>query len=484
MLSVEVYRGEGVWMMQRRIILNKEHLKKTNLIFHKILDISADGFLIIDETGSIIEINKAYLEFLALKREDVVGKYVLDIIKNSKLPEILLTGETEVNVLHKLADGQSPNKEKVVAVTRAAVKEDNRVIAAVGQIKFSTATRDLAQKLQQIDLELQYYKSELKRIVGNQHSFDSMIGQSSSFVKEKVVAQKAAQNEFNVLVTGDTGTGKEVFAHAIHKASARINKPFIRINCAAIPSELLEAELFGYEDGAFTGAKKGGKKGKFELANGGTIFLDEIGDMPLVMQAKMLRVLQEREVEKVGSYSPLPIDVRVIAATNQNLEERVIAKLFRADLYYRLNVIQIRVPSLKERAEDISLLSSYFLSDLNERYGTCISISDQAVRTLMAYHWPGNVRELRNVVERAYSMVDGDIILNTHMPACIISRAKAEDIGLKGRNLETLMGEIEHDILMEVLRKNNFNCSATAKELGIHRGTLYKKFEKLGIDKN
>lgn len=464
--------------------LSKAYFKKNNLIFHKILDISADGFLIIDESGGIIEINKAYLEFLALEREDVVGKYVLDIIKNSKLPEILLTGETEVDVLHKLADGQSPNKEKVVAVTRAAVKDGNEVIAAVGQVKFSSATRDLAQKLQQIDLELQYYKSELKRIVGNQYSFDSMIGQSSSFVRAKAIAQKAAQNEFNVLVTGDTGTGKEVFAHAIHKASARSNKPFIRINCAAIPSELLEAELFGYEDGSFTGAKKGGKKGKFELANGGTIFLDEIGDMPLVMQAKMLRVLQEREVEKVGGYNPLPVDVRVIAATNQNLEERVNARLFRADLYYRLNVIQIRVPPLRERIEDIPLLSSCFLNDLNERYGTCVGISDQAVRTLVAYHWPGNVRELRNVVERAYSMVDGDIILNTHLHANIISRAKAEDIGLKGRNLETLMGEIERDILMEVLRKNNFNCSATAKELGIHRGTLYKKFDKLGIDKN
>lgn len=462
---------------------NKEYLQRANLIFHKLLDISSDGFLIIDESGSIIEINTAYLDFLALKREDVVGKHVLEIIKNSKLPEILVTGETDVNVLHKFTEGQSPNKERVCAVTRAPVKNNNKVIAAVGQIKFLAATRDLAIKLQQIDSELQYYKSELNRIVGNRYSFDSMIGQSSSFTKAKAVAQKAAHNEFNVLITGDTGTGKEVFAHAIHKASARSSKPFIRINCAAIPSELLEAELFGYEEGAFTGAKKGGRKGKFELANGGTIFLDEIGDMPLMMQAKMLRVLQEREVEKVGGYNPLPIDVRVIAATNQNLEERVSAKLFRADLYYRLNVIQVKIPPLKERTEDIPLLSNYFLNDLNERYRTSIRISDMAMCAFTAYHWPGNVRELRNVVERAYSMVDGDVIINAHLPANIISRAKADDIGLKGRRLEMLMDEIERDILLEILRKNEFNCSAAAKELGIHRGTLYKKLDKLGIDK-
>lgn len=469
--------------MSRRVAQTHNELKRTHLIFQKMLDISSDGFLIIDEKGLIIEINKAYLEFLALRREDVLGKYVIDIIKNSKLPEILLTGETEVNVLHKLAEGQAPNKEKVVAVTRAAVKNGQEVIAAVGQIKFSNVTQALAQKLHRMDVELQYYKSELKRIVGAQYSFENMVGHADSFHKVKALATKASHNDFNVLIIGETGTGKEVFAHAIHNGSSRSSKPFIRVNCAAIPSELLEAELFGYEEGSFTGAKKGGKKGKFELADGGTIFLDEIGDMPLVMQAKLLRVLQERQVEKIGAYHPMAVDVRVIAATNQNLEERVAAKAFRADLFYRLNVIQIRVPPLRERPEDISLFANYFLDELNDSYGTRISISASAEKVLSTYLWPGNVRELKNTIERAYSIVEGDVILNAHLPANIIGKVTIGDLHRKGRNLDGLMADIEREILTEALRENKNNFQATARELGIHRSTLYKKFEKLNIDK-
>jgi PAS domain S-box-containing protein len=459
-----------------------ENLKKVQLIFHKILEITADGFLIVDDNGKIIEINKAYCNFLAVNRKDLIGKYVLDIIKNSKLPEILVKGQTEVDVVHKLAEGQSPAKEKFVAVTRAPVKEDDKVIAAVGQVKFSRETFELAEKLQHMDSELQYYKDELKRIVGSKYSFDSMIGRSPIFRQTVELAQRAAASDFNVLITGETGTGKEVFANAVHYASPRRLKPFIRINCAAIPSELLESELFGYEEGSFTGAKKGGKKGKFELANGGTIFLDEIGDMPLSMQVKLLRVLQEKEVERVGSDRPIPIDVRVIAATNQNLEERVKTKAFRSDLYYRLNVIQIRIPALRERVDDIGLFIDYFLQDLNERYGTEYSISQDTKQLLQGCEWPGNVRELKNIVERAYSMVDNGIILNQHLPANIISTSHISKLDNHSQNLELLMEQIEKEIILSVIKKNDYNFRSTARELGIHRSTLYKKFNKLGID--
>jgi len=460
-----------------------ERLEKDRLIFHKILDISTDGFLIVDDKGIIIEINKAYCNFLAMQREDIVGKYVLDVIKNSKLAEILVSGKTEVDVVHKLVDGQSPSKEKFVAVTRAAVKDKDRVVAAVGQVKFSRETRELAEKLQHIDGELQYYKNELKRIVGAKYSLHTMIGNSQPFQEVKSLAQKAAQNEFSVLITGETGTGKEVFANAVHYASSRKNKPFIRINCAAIPAELMEAELFGYEEGSFTGAKKGGKIGKFELANGGTVFLDEIGDMSLGMQAKLLRVLQEREFERVGGYRSVPIDVRVIAATNQNLEDRMQNRLFRPDLFYRLNVIQLRLPSLKERTEDIPLLIDYFLQEMNEQYNTKIKIAPDSVDLLSKYHWPGNIRELKNIIERAYTMVDDAIITNSHLPAHIISRVKVNQAHVHGNRLFTVMDEIEKAILIDVLKRNNNNCRQTAKDLGIHRGTLYKKFEKYNIAK-
>lgn len=461
--------------------LNINNLKKYKLVFQKILDISKDGFLIVDERSHIIEMNKAYCEFLGLKRKDVIGKHVLEVIKNSKLPEIMNTGKVETDAVHKLVRGQCPSQEKYAIVTRAPVSEKDKIIAAFGQVKFSLKTMELANNLQHLDMELQYYKNELKRIAENRYAFENIIGNSPEFEKVKSIGQKAASNNFSVLLTGETGTGKEVFANAIHFASSRRNKPPIRINCAAIPSELLESELFGYTEGSFTGAKKGGKKGKFELADGGTIFLDEIGEMPLSMQVKLLRVLQENEIEKIGSYKPIPIDVRVIAATNKNLQEKIKNKTFREDLYYRLNVIEIRIPPLKERVGDIELFIDYFLNDLNKKYGSNIEISAEAIKTLTNYKWPGNVRELKNVIERVYALADESVINNAHLPANILTQSKINIPTSSNKTLNKLMEDIEREIILEMLSKNNHNCRKTAKDLGIHRSTLYKKLEKLNI---
>lgn len=461
--------------------LNIDNLKKYKLVFQKILDISKDGFLIVDEASNIIEMNKAYCEFLGLKREDIIGKHVLEIIKNSKLPEIMNTGEVESDIVHKLVRGQCPSKEKYAIVTRAPVKDGDEIIASFGQVKFSLKTMELANKLQHLDMELQYYKNELKRIAENRYAFENIIGTSLEFEKVKNIGQKASSNVFSVLLTGETGTGKEVFANAIHFASDRRNKPFIRINCAAIPSELLESELFGYTEGSFTGAKKGGKKGKFQLADGGTIFLDEIGEMPLSMQAKLLRVLQEKELEKIGSYKPIPIDVRVIAATNKNLQDKIKDRTFREDLYYRLNVIEIKIPPLRERLGDIELFIDYFLNDLNEKYSSNIEISAEARKALASYKWPGNVRELKNVIERVFALADESIISNAHLPANILTQSKIHVPNSSNKTLNNLMEDIEREIITEMLSKNNHNCQKTAKELGIHRSTLYKKMEKLNI---
>jgi len=456
-----------------------KELRRKTLIYQQILDMSTDGFLVVDTDNRIIEMNKAYCNFLGIKRDDVIGKHVLEVVKNSKLGEIIKSGETEVNVLHKLVEGQAPNREKVVIVTRAPVKDGSQVIAAVGQVKFSKLTMELASKLQAMDSELEYYKKELKRIAGTRYSFENMIGKSPIFLEAKKIAQKAARNDFSVLILGDTGTGKEVFANAIHYASNRKEGPFIRVNCAAIPSELLESELFGYEEGSFTGAKRGGKKGKFELADGGTIFLDEIGDMPINMQAKILRVLQENELERVGGYDPIPINVRVIAATNQDLEKKMNNNTFRSDLYYRLNVIQIKIPPLRERTEDITDFVNYFLEELNEKYGTNISLEPEVLQVLKRYSWPGNIRELRNVIERAYSLVEGNVIRTSLLPVNVFSQSK-DMITTKG-NLDNIIGEYERETLLRILEKNKYNCKLTAKELGIHRSTLYKKLNKLNI---
>lgn len=457
---------------------------KTNeLIYKKILETSADGFIIIDEEGIIIEINRAYCEFLSIKeKESVCGKHILEVIKNSKLVDILQAAETDINTVHKLVEGQAPGKELLVAVTRAAVKDGDRVVAAVGQVKFSRETRLLAKKLQQMDDELKYYKHELRRIIGTQYTMELMIGESEKFLEAKRTAVRASRNDFSVLITGETGTGKEVFAAAIHNASNRRQKPFIRINCAAIPAELLESELFGYEEGAFTGAKKGGKPGKFEMANGGTFFLDEIGEMPVNMQVKLLRVLQEKEIERVGGRNPVPLDVRIVAATNQNLEEQIRQKKFRSDLYYRLNVMQIKIPPLRERKEDIPIFAEKIMMELYEQYGEYKELTPSVIKLLKEYTWPGNVRELKNTIQRLYAMSDGEKILETHLPVNIISKSEAAENRQGVKFLEDRMEAVEREIIMAVLKKNDYNCRITAAELGIHRSTLYKKFDKLQID--
>jgi len=460
-----------------------KELKRKSLLYEKILDISADGFLIVNSKGYIVDINRAYCAFLGCRKKDIVGKYVMDVIKNSRLPEIMITGEQEVNVLHRLAEGQTPGNEKYVAVSRAAVKDGNEVIGAVGQIYFRKETMELAEKLRNMDSELNYYKSELEKVAGNRYTFNNIVGQNKLFIEVKKIAEKAAKNDFAVLIFGDTGTGKEVFANAIHYASARKDKPLIRVNCGAIPSELLESELFGYEEGAFTGARKGGKKGKFELAHRGTIFLDEIGDMPLNMQAKLLRVLQEKEFEKVGGNKTISVDVRVIAATNQNLESFGRKKL-RDDLYYRLNVIQLKIPTLKERTDDIRLIADSFLERLNREQGNRIIISPEVYAAFIRYPWPGNVRELRNVIERTYCLVEGNIILPSHLPVHIMTNAKVQVSSRRKKTLDRIIAEIERDIIIDALTRTNNNYRLTAKELGIHRSTFYKKIEKLNIKRN
>ncbi|MDR1702426.1 MAG: sigma 54-interacting transcriptional regulator [Sporomusaceae bacterium] len=456
-----------------------ERLLTNELIYEKILETSADGFIVINAEGLIIEINRAYADFLSIKkRESVIGKHIFEVIKNSKLAEVLETGETDVNTVHQLEEG----KEPLIAVTRAAVKKDGKVVAAFGQVKFSRETRLLAEKLQNMADELKYYKNELKRIIGTQYTMQTMIGESANFLEVKKTALRASKTDFSVLISGETGTGKEVFAAAIHNASNRRQRPFIRINCAAIPAELLESELFGYEEGAFTGAKKGGKPGKFEMANGGTFFLDEIGEMPVSMQVKLLRVLQEKEIEKVGGGKSIPLNVRIIAATNQNLEEQIRQKKFRSDLYYRLNVMQIKLPPLRERSGDIPLFVGQFLRELYEQYGEYKEIAPPALQRLQEYAWPGNIRELKNTIQRLYAMCEGREIFEAHLPLHLFKKNEVKASGGSAKSLEEKVSELEKEIIWSVLNKNNFNCRATAVELGIHRSTLYKKFAKLKIN--
>ena len=299
-----------------------------------LFDYTYDGLVVIDKDGMVQMLNRPYAEFLGVDQESSIGKHVTEVIENTRMHIVAQTGKEEVAQLQKI------NGNYMIA-TRVPIIKDGKIVGVVGKVLFKNLEQlnSLTKRVQSLEKELSRYKGEFRERNKATYTFHSLIGNSPTFLDAKDQAKKAAKSDSNVLILGESGTGKELFAHSIHNDSKRSMGVFIKVNCAAIPAELLESELFGYEEGSFTGAKKGGKIGKFEAADGGTIFLDEIGELPLHMQVKLLRVLQEREVERVGSTRSIPIDVRIIAATNRNLEEMVEKGEFRLDLYYRLKVM-------------------------------------------------------------------------------------------------------------------------------------------------
>lgn len=453
-------------------------------IFDEILTMTDDGFIVVNKDGIVTDINDQYCDFLGKTKNQILGKSIKDSISNSKMIDIVKNAYREEGVIHKFVDGDAKESDNsILLVSRSCVfDESHQVVAGVAQVKFRLQTLDSAEKLMREYSELQFYKEEYNKISMNQYSFEGIVGKSKNFLGTKKAAMKAAKNSFSVLLTGETGTGKEVFARAIHNKSDRKNKPMVSINCGAIPSELLESELFGYESGSFTGAKKCGKDGKFIQANGGTIFLDEIGDMPLNMQVKILRVLQEKEVERIGATTPIPVDIRVIAATRRNLAQMIKDGEFREDLYYRLNVINIEMIPLRERKEDILAFADYFLNKINMEYRTAVTLSNEVKICFQNYSWPGNVRELDNIIKSAYASCDEFIIQLTDLPAKMVSNQKINGVPQpEDKMLKNMVDNYESSIIKEVLEKHDWNCQSAAIELGIHRSLLYKKMDKFGI---
>ncbi len=331
------------------------------------------------------------------------------------------------------------------------------------------------------DIEVVYVFEETKKIKKKNdgqayYTFDKVIGQDENFMKVVEYAKKISDSKSTILIMGESGTGKEVFAQSIHNYSSRVDGPFIALNCGAIPKQLIESELFGYDEGAFTGAKKGGNRGKFELADGGTIMLDEIGEMPLDMQTKLLRVVQEGVITRIGSSSSIPVDVRIIAATNRDLKKEVELGRFRKDLYYRLNVLPLFLPPLRERKGDIPLIIRYLIKNISERLGKKEpSISEEWLKEIISYNWPGNIRELENVVE---------LIINTEsIPAGYFQKGNCYNevlINISEDSLKLDFAEKEH--LIKVLKKFKGNITHSAEALGIRRNTLYSKIKKYNIE--
>ncbi|HWP98094.1 MAG TPA: sigma 54-interacting transcriptional regulator [Syntrophomonadaceae bacterium] len=454
-----------------------EHVKQLKSTLEEVIENPYEGIILVDKNGLVKMINDTYLQIVGRKREEVLGTHISLINENCNLPQVLKTGEP------LLVDFCNVREQGLITM-RVPIIRDGEMIGALGKTLFTdiNVAKVLIEKLNQLERQLEFYKEECARLHRSNYFFEDIIGQSDMINSIKNIAWRVARSVSTVLITGESGTGKELFAHAIHNASERRKKPFIKVNCAAIPDNLLESELFGYVDGAFTGAKKGGKPGKFELANRGTIFLDEIGDMPLLMQAKLLRVLQEREVERIGSLESIVVDVRIIAATNQDLEQLVAEGKFREDLYYRLNIIQIDVPALRERLEDVPVLVDSLIAKLSAKLRKEIKgISPEALVILQEYHWPGNIRELENVLELAINMTEAEYLDYDDFP-CVLKKI-GDKRKLEGKSaLAEIMALVEKQTIHDALKKTNGDKKMAAKLLAIHPSALYRKLNKYGFN--
>lgn len=472
---------EGTFLIFQKLDSYKEFIRQFDdemeaaFLLKTIMETTNDAIVYVNKEGYIEMISKPYADFLQVKREEVIGKHVRDVIENTRMDVVIKTGVSEI------AEVQEINGNKMIA-TRIPVFVKGNVVGAVGRVLFRDINElnALYMKISKIEKELNLYKDEFKKVNSAKYSLDSIISESKSMHKIKELTKRTAKTNSNVLILGESGTGKELFAHAIHSISRRSNAPFIKVNCGAIPYELLESELFGYEEGSFTGAKKGGKIGKFKAADGGTIFLDEIGDLPMNMQVKLLRVLQDKEIEKIGSNSSEKVDVRIITATNRDLEEMVSEGKFRLDLYYRLNVLTIKVPPLRERKDDIPILSEHLIQKISRRENIRVDrISDSALEYLKRYNWPGNVRELENILERAINFLDEETVIKPeHLPSKITGIMRKKKV----RSLKLTLEEVERQAIIDSLIFSNGNKTKAASILDISRTSLYEKIDKYNIE--
>lgn len=440
-----------------------------------VLDSVSEGIIAIDKNGYIKIFNPACEEILKHKAEDVMERHVSEVLSK------------DLPMLQSLKDGQSyDNKEMIIETSRGRyhyvttgrpiLDEQNGILGVVAAIKDMSQVRDLVYSITQPSMI----------------TFEDIIYDSQEMSQIIALAKRVARSDTTVMIRGESGTGKELFARAIHMASPRCQKPFVPLNCAALPESLLESELFGYTDGAFTGAKKGGKQGLFEFANDGTLFLDEIGELPPHLQAKLLRVLQDGKVRRIGGRDEVHVNVRIITATNRNLEEMIQRRDFREDLYYRLNVFPISLPPLRERPEDIPLLAQKLVQKYSRRLGKIITgINSAAMEKLIRNQWAGNVRELENVIERAINLVENGTILPEHiildhdtryiLPGKSITAADiTTDTAEKVQPLKEVIAGAEIEAIKTALEQCG-TVRQAAKALGVSHTTVLNKMKKFGI---
>lgn len=463
---------------------NELQITKSSLEeIESIIESSYDGIMIADNEGKVLMVNSAWEHICGMKREEVVGERTKDLVNQgfynkSAVETTLRTGKTST-VMLKMTSGKNKG-QKILGTGTPQFDKNGNLVKVIANIRNITELIDLKTQLEQTKELTQKYSSEIMEMRRLNQKFPDIIAVSSEMQATMEMVSRAAEVDATVLITGESGVGKELIAKYLHKLSSRNEKPFIKINCAAIPANLLESELFGYMPGAFTGANKQGKIGLFELANEGTLLLDEIGEMPFELQAKLLRALQSKEVFRIGGKESIQIDTRILAATNRNLKEMMQRGDFREDLYYRLNIINIDLFPLRKRIADIPPLIMYLLEKYNKKHKRDKSISMQTVDALIEYQWPGNVRELENLVERLVVLTDEKDIQIYHLPESYrTSNTPDFSVSVNGiLPLKTAVAEVEKQLLIKAKQKYG-STRKMAKALGVDQSTIVRKYSSI-----
>jgi transcriptional regulator with PAS, ATPase and Fis domain len=424
---------------------------------------------IVDSRARVAFISPVHERFFGLGRGEAIGRPVRDVIENTRLHVVVQTGQPEIGHLQ-------PMKEAERVVSRVPIYRDGQLLGAVGRVMFKGPAQvdALYRRINALEKQVAFYRHEATVLRGNDGALDEMIGRSPPIQKLRAEITTVAPLDVSVLVTGESGTGKELVARALHRLSPRAGGPLVTVNAAALPASLVESELFGYEAGAFTGADRKGRRGRFEQADGGTIFLDEIGDMPLDTQAKLLRVLQERMVERVGGDRPVAVDFRLVCATNRDLADLVARSQFRLDLFYRISSVVLRVPRLADRGDDVLLLARHLLAEFARQHGRPECVLDTAAEAqLRAATWPGNVRQLRHAIERAVIFVRDNHITAADLAAAMATVVPGDENANRAARQAVPKPRVDGQAVVDALRQTGGNKRQAAALLGISRSHLY-----------